>query len=330
MPSASAKKSVDMQNNESSTNDEAVSEAVDQLASLKVAGVGDPELWKPHPPTEECPVCFVPLPLAENERSYWACCGKLICDACTAETLRAGNVINAKRAKKKLPALDGACSFCRTVAKASKSEYEERIRKGDGQAACYLAKLYRDGYRDGDADMNIPQDIVKSFELFHHAAHDLGSSDAKAELGRMYSCGEDGAPEDETKGREYLEDAIKMGNVSARNTLAIIEAQEDNIDLAIRHWKLAAAAGDELSMKNLWQCFHQGTLEKAELVEALRAHKEACDAMNSVERERRKLLDATAESGNDIALFELLKSYYQGDINAKQLKAAMKAHQNGN
>jgi len=51
--------------------------------------------------------------------------------------------------------------------------------------------------------------------------------------------------------------------------------------------------------------------------------------MNSVERERRNLLDALAESGNDVALFELLKSYYKGEINAKQLKVAMKAHQNG-
>ena len=99
-PAASATKSVVMQNNESSTNEEAVSEAVEQLASLKVAGVGDPELWKPHPPTEECPVCFVPLPLSEGDLSYWDCCGNTICNGCTAETFRASNIINAKRAKK--------------------------------------------------------------------------------------------------------------------------------------------------------------------------------------------------------------------------------------
>ena len=324
MPSASAKKSVDMQNNESSTNDEAVSEAVDQLASLKVAGAGDPELWKPHPPTEECPVCVVPLPLADDGMSYWACCGKTICGACTAETLRARNVINIKRAEKKLPLLDGACSFCRTVPNVSESEYEERIRKGDGEAACCLAL----DYRGGNDDMNIPKDEVKSLKLFHHAADDLGSSRATAERS-MYFYGDQGAAKDNTKGRKYLEGAVKMGNVVARISLACVEAEEGKMDLAVRHWKLAAIAGDEPSMRNLWKCFYKGALEKAELEETLRAHKEACDAMNSVERERRNLLDALAESGNDVALFELLKSYYKGEINAKQLKVAMKAHQNG-
>ena len=176
--------------------------------------------------------------------------------------------------------------------------------------------------------MNIPQDIVKSLKLVHHAADDLGCSIAMVKLGCMYNDGLHGAPIDKVRGRKYLVDAIKMGNVGARTNLAFIENKDGNIDLAIRHWKLAAAAGDTISTKNLWKCFQQGLLEKAELEETLRAHKEACDAMNSVERERRKLLDATEESGN--ALHELLRFYYQGDINAKQLKAAMKAHQNGN
>ena len=77
-----------------SPNDAKVSAAADQLASLKVtegqgstkssgtstdgaaarasekgAKVLDPDLWKPHPPTEECPVCFVPLPLDENTQT---------------------------------------------------------------------------------------------------------------------------------------------------------------------------------------------------------------------------------------------------------------------
>ena len=280
-PAASATKYVVMQNNESSTKEEAVSEAVDQLASLKLADVGDPELWKPHPPTEECPICFVPLPLADDGKTYWACCGNIICSACIAETARAERVINAKRAKKKQSPLAHTCPFCRTEPKFSESNYEKRMRNGDGQAAFTLAYEYR----EGNAQMNIPKDFGKSLELLHHAADDLGFPVAIKELGHMYYDGVNGIPKDKVKGRKYLEDAVTMGDVKARFFLGFIEAQNDNIDLAIRHWKLAAAAGDELSMKNLWQCFHQGTLEKAELVEALRAHKEACDAMNSVERE---------------------------------------------
>ena len=124
-----------------SPSDAEVSAVDDQLASLQVSeghanvkgsdtsadGSGaarpsedgervfDPELWKPHPPKEDCPVCFVPLPLDAGESTYWSCCGKIICNGCNAETNRAGRVTNVKRAKKKLPPLDRACSFCRVA-----------------------------------------------------------------------------------------------------------------------------------------------------------------------------------------------------------------------
>ena len=125
-----------------------ISAAADQLASLEVtAGQAnakssdstdaDPELWKPPPPAEECPVCFVPLPLPADESSYWVCCGKMICAACMEETIRATNIINKKRAKKKQPPLEHACSFCRTLrvltSSSFVSRFEERVRKGDAE-----------------------------------------------------------------------------------------------------------------------------------------------------------------------------------------------------
>ena len=109
-----------------SPNDAEISAAAEQLASLEVTdgqadakssddtssdgdsdgaarqseeegerGV-DPALWKPHPPSEECPVCFVPLPLREDESADLVCCGKSVCSACMAETARAPRVITAK------------------------------------------------------------------------------------------------------------------------------------------------------------------------------------------------------------------------------------------
>ena len=333
-----------------SPNDAEISAAAEQLASLEVTdgqadakssddtssdgdsdgaacqseeegerGV-DPELWKPYPPSEEFPVCFVPLPLREDESAYLVCCGKTVCSACMAETARATRVINTKRAKKKLPPIDLPCASCRKIRVfgSLKSEYEERIRKGDGQAACNLAFEYR----YGDARNAIRQDFGKSLELFHHAADDLGYSVAVGALGNMYFHGKHGAAKDEARGRKYFEDAVKMGDVRARGFLGWIDAEEENDDLAIRHWKLAAASGEKSSMENLWKCFFEGHLEKAELEETLRAHKEACDAMNSEERERSRLFEKTKEAGN--ALHELLRIYYKGDINTKQLKGAMK------
>ena len=150
--------------------------------------------------------------------------------------------------------------------------------------------------------MNIPQDIVKSLKLVHHAADDLGCSIAMVKLGCMYNDGLHGAPIDKVRGRKYLVDAIKMGNTLARYTLGMIEEEEENIDLAIRHWKLAAAAGEDFSVKKLWTCFFKGNLEKADLEETLRAHKDACDTMNSVERERCKLFEKTRKERKDCFL----------------------------
>ena len=48
--------------------------------------------------------------------------------------------------------------------------------------------------------------------------------------------------------------------------------------------------------------------------------------MSSEERARWKLFEKTREAGNDDALVRLLGGYYIGEINAKQLKAAMKLH----
>ena len=278
----------------------------------------DPELWKPHPPTEDCPVCFVPLPL--DQASFLVCCGKIICSACTIETVRAENAINIKRAKKKQPPLDHSCPFCRTALDESKFRFEERVRKGDAKAAYSLAFKYR----DGDARKNIPKDKVKSLELLHHAADDLSSLNAMAELGHMYFYGKAGVTKDKVRGRKHLEDAVKMGNVHARYILGCIEDKEENIDLAILHWKVAAAAGEKHSMKVLWKCFSKGTLEKANLEETLRAHKEACDTMNSEERERYALW-TKAEADEDDLLEKILISYYRGEIKAKELNIALEA-----
>ena len=164
-------------------------------------------------------------------------------------------------------------------------------------------------------------------ELLHHAADDLGYSTAMMEVERVYATGQHGATRDVDKGRKYSEVAVKLGNVHARLPLGMLEAEEGNIDLAIRHWKVAASAGDERSVKKLWAFFYRKALEKAELEVTLRAHKEACDVVNSEERERWKLFEKAREAGNGVSLEQLLGSYYLGEINAKQLKAEMKVHQ---
>ena len=333
---------------------DSVSEVNDQLASTKLsdqdeadatvgaqdeakppadAAVRDtdtmeyPDLWKAHPPTEECPVCMVPLPLESDKCTYWACCSKRICTACCEEHDRALAVTNRKREKKKQPPLEKSCAFCRSHIYKNDAElvmlYDKRVFKDDTRAMINLAGMYLHGLG------GLRKNNKKFVELLNRAAG-LGSAEAIGQLGAAAANGWLDSTSDtcNTKAKEYLENAAKKGDVHSRHNLGNVLEGEGNFELAIKHWHLAAAAGDEQSMKYLWECFSEGRLSKADLEKALRAHKAACDEMNSEERER---YDASqdAEAGNDELLTLIYQSYYFGYLNAKELKVALKAHRTG-
>ena len=310
----------------------------EQLASAKLsdqdkadAAVGDtdttddPELWKPHPPTEECPVCLVPLLLDIGKSTFWACCGKKVCNACCDEHRRALQVTNRKRGKKKQPPLEKTCAFCRGLIHDNDAElmrrYEKRVKKGDTYAMVYLGVTYmfgKNGVRKNEA---------KAFELFNRAA-DLGFADAFGQLGFGTVNEELGSTQNRAKAKEYFEDGARKGDVLSRAALAWILDDEGKHDLAIKHWHLASAAGDDDSVTHLLKCFTKGKLSKPDLERALRAHKAASDEMNSEERER---YDACTKAlaGNDERLKLIYRSYYAGYTNAKELKAALKAYRAG-
>ena len=325
---------------------DSVSEINDQLASTELsdqddakppadAAVGgtkpkeDSELWKPHPPTQECPICMVPVPLNNSKSMYWACCGKTLCNACCEEDHRALRVTNRKRDKKKLPPLEHSCAFCRRSLAKNNAElsvrYEERIGKDDTRAMVQRAYKLRDG-SDG-----LRKDKAKAIELLNKAA-DLGSAEAIRLLGTWAVHGWfgsiNGSISDKQEAKEYFEDAMVKGDVVSRNNLASLLADEGNYDLAIKHWHLAAAAGDDFSINGLMHCFRTGKLSKPNLEKALRAHKAASDEMKSEERER---WDASqeAEAGDDERLAFIYQSYYAGYTNAKELKVALKAYRAG-
>jgi hypothetical protein len=315
-----------------------LSKVNEQLASTKLsdqdeadAAVGDtdttddPELWKPHPPTEECPVCLVPLLLNNSKSTFWACCGKKVCNACCREHRRALEVTNRKRNKKKLSPLEFTCAFCRIPHHESDSEligrYEERVDKGDTRAMVYLGVSYMIGSN------GVRKNETKAFELFNRAA-DLGFADAFGQLGSGAVNKELSLNPNGRTAKEYCEDGARKGDVYSRAVLAWILDEEGKHDLATKHWHLAAAAGCDDSMKCLWDCFSKGKLSKMDLLKSLRAHKATSDEMKSEERER---YDAwrDAEAGNDERLTLIYRSYYAGYTNAKELKVALKAYRAG-
>ena len=315
----------------------------DQLLGLGLvtdAGA-DGELWKPHAPTEECPVCLVPLPLTialpsavrQSARTFWSCCGKTVCYACDMEHQRALAVTNAKRATKKLPPQPMSCAFCRSPQEYDDAEiverYQERSRKGDTEALCNLASFYSDG------SYGLPKNDAKAYELLNRAA-DLGCVFAQSFLGQHLALNSRPQYTDywpllafewhRQRGEGMLISAAKGGDVAARHTLGVLEDERGNHSLAIKHYQLAAAAGLDHSMKALWSSFHGNQLSKVDLQNALRAHQAACDEMNSEERERCQAWKK-ATDGNDTTLRQIYDDYYGGAINAKELKKLLKAHQ---
>ena len=214
-----------------------ISAAADQLAAVDEAGSGttetqqdgvdqlhdplsDPELWKPHPPTEDCPVCLVPLPVSRLGKNtcFWACCGKTTCAACEHENYRALEITIERiwRSQKELPPLDRSCPFCREPIHKNESEQVERLEKrvgaNDIEAIYMMAVSCREGLR------GFPKDEAKGMELLKKAS-DLGSAKAKFQLAISYCYGMFGFPKDEKQYLEYLEAAAKQGHVRSRYTL---------------------------------------------------------------------------------------------------------------
>lgn len=317
----------------SELNNADVSAVAEELASLalttkacdansdsgKDATCSDPDLWKPHPPTEDCPVCFVPLPLAKLGQTYWYCCGKNICSACSKEHIRAMHIPNIMRAESELPEIQKTCPFCRLPMKRRNDpkivgQLEERVLKGDAVAAFELAEQHLHG------NLGLNKDENKALELYHCAA-DMGSAPANFWLGIAYAYGKHGVTLDLKEAQMHAERAVKLNYPQARALLGYFEAGV-NDGHVVQHFVLGAAAGCKEMMDHLWTIFYEGDISKKDLEDTLRKYHRSCDNMNSEERERYSAY-MNAKEANEI-LFEVYNSYYQGVINVKQLKEILK------
>ena len=239
----------------------------------------------PPSPTEECPLCFVPLPRLNDDVMYMACCGKMFCAACFSESCRVLDKTNSKRAEKKLKPFPWLCPFCRAPLPESDEvfvrRYEKRAKKGDSHGMFNLAVAYRDG------ENGLAKDPRRSFELLHRAA-DLEKVDAISELGRMYAFGVSGVSKDKRKGREFLKRAAEKWHALALVNLSVLEETKGEIELAVAYLRTAAAAGDDHAIGRLKYKFRAGKISKDDLLKSLWAHQKANEDMRSEERERHK------------------------------------------
>ena len=234
----------------------------------RAAELFDEELFKVHPPREECPICMLPLPSAEQV-TFYSCCGKNVCNGCIVAMFdREGmNIL---------------CAYCRTPPAESGDEEVERLRKrmekGNPSAYNNLAGHYANGTR------GLPQDWAKANELYLKAG-DLGSADAYFNLGNSYRVGR-GVEVDEKKAKHYWELAATNGHIKARHNLGAIEGQAGNHERAYKHLLISASAGSKKSLDSVKGGFMRGLVTKEQYANTLREYQKSQDEMKSEARDK--------------------------------------------
>ena len=238
----------------------------------RVAELHDEALFKDLPPPEDCPICFLPLPLNNNESTFQSCCGKRICNGCRYA------MVEEARGRGKI----GLCAFCREPAPRSDEEIITQTKKlievGNAQALFNLAGCYADG------DMGLPQDMTKANELYLRGG-ELGCAEAYHNLGNSYYHGS-GVEVDKKKAKHFYELAAMNGNVRARNNLGYVEETAGSFHRAKKHYIIAAKAGHKKSLDAVKAGFMDGLITKDEYANTLRAYQSRHDEMKSDDRDK--------------------------------------------
>ena len=228
-------------------------------------------LFQPIPPNDDCPICFLPLPVEYRNRGYMPCCSKLICQACRLENV----VVTIKR--EQIP----SCPFCREPAPTSYNELVVRIKKrmeiNDSVAILNASQLYKFGM------YGLPKDPQKEFDLCIRAA-ELGNLDACNSAARFYHDGVV-VTKDMPKAKEYYEKAAKKGNIYARYNLGHFEQENENFRLASRHWLISAAAGNIDSLERIPKLYKMKLVTKKEYATVLASYSNVHKDEWSIERE---------------------------------------------
>ena len=231
----------------------------------KVGELHDQVLFREHPPTDDCPICFLPLPLDFSRMHFESCCGKTICSGC----------IYLMNGGKDL------CAFCREP-KPTFEEVVQRTKRlieaNNADAFHQLAYYYHDG------DYGMPQDMTKANELWLRAG-ELGCAVAYFKLGNSYQYGE-GVEVDKKKAKYYWEPAAMDGSVNARHNLGCMEFEGGNYHRAYKHFILAAQAGYKMSLDQVKQGFMNDIVMKDEYANTLRAYEQRHNEMKSKVRDR--------------------------------------------
>jgi len=237
----------------------------------RVVKLFDEKLFKQPPPNEDCPICYLRLPIEEDQSTYQPCCGKILCCGCAhAHSVAAADTERYK------------CVFCRTEATSSGEEQIERMKKrveaNDAMAMYNLGTCYQLG------TMGLRQDYAKALELFHKSAK-LGNHHAHHNLSLFYRKG--GIVEKDSRKATYHGQLAAMaGNAHARHNLGWDESNAGNMDRAFKHLMILANDGHDSSMKSVQEGYKRGFVTKDDYAKTIRAYGNSIAEMKSDDRVR--------------------------------------------
>lgn len=239
------------------------------------AELEDADVFSPLEERDDCPVCFVPLPLSDAEVTHMPCCGKIVCNACSdiqgvhkvEEFIEKTLLTNFDHpALKTETAFEAAalkiinnspCPFCRSARRNRNMETYQNfaVKMGDSRAMLLIGNAFETGKYD------MPKDELSALGWYVRAA-EKGFPMALIEVATM--CFEGTVVE---KNRNYAEQlamaAAKKGCAKAHEQLAHFywsDLKADPLGVTqsmckkmFDHLKFAAAGGCRRSMKKLEQ-----------------------------------------------------------------------------
>ena len=195
----------------------------------------DVEMFGSFAEEEECPICFVPMPMSKQEIAYFPCCGKNICSGCSFAQAK------LSESKKDIP-----CAFCRTVTGTSLSDdkkmLQTRADANEADAMVALAGAYR------GALALFTQDHLTAMRLYVGAA-EQGNLYALAEV--AFNCHSGlGVPQNTKQAVQLATAVAKKGCVHGHNLLGKYILQTE-YEQAVKHLVFAARGGHADSMKGI-------------------------------------------------------------------------------
>ena len=259
----------------------------------RAAELRDEALFKEPPPKEDCPICFLPMPIYliscaslppatmsslpihdyanEHEElvkkcadEYYSCCGKNIYGGCMYSFSKSGR--------------SGTCPFCNSN-RDEKTDDEQiddlmkRVEANDAGATYVLGSYHCHG------SGSLQQDSDRAIELWTQAAK-LGSRQAHHNLGSIYYEGGD------VKTAKFHYEAAAMdGHETARFNLGCMEYKSGKVERAVKHWNIAASAGNYKAMNTLIKFFEIGDVSRESIDSTLMAYNSSCAEFRSEARD---------------------------------------------